>query len=135
MRLLRGNYRKPGERAWAARRGSRGETVHHGCDREFARARPRSWPRESDVQNHRLTLPGSEPGGRLSCGVMSKRKRASTGKTPAGADSTPAGDEAAASADDASVKEDMAHVSPDMLAGSPDIFASKPSAQAPQHDT
>ncbi len=65
---------------------------------------------------------------------MTKRKRASTGKTPAGAESKPAGDEAAASADDASVKEDMAHVSPDMLAGSPDIFASKPSAQAPEQD-
>jgi hypothetical protein len=63
---------------------------------------------------------------------MSKRKRASTGKTPAGADQKPAAEDSSASADDAAVKEDMAHVSPDILAGSPDIFASKPAAAAPE---
>jgi hypothetical protein len=63
---------------------------------------------------------------------MSKRRRASSGKTPAGADTKPADDETAASADDTAVKEDMAHVSSDILAGSPDIFASKPSAQPPE---
>jgi hypothetical protein len=55
---------------------------------------------------------------------MSKRKRASTGKTPSGADQ-PSGGESAPTADDAAVKEDMAHVSPDVLAGSPSIFAPK----------
>jgi hypothetical protein len=55
---------------------------------------------------------------------MSKRKRASLGKTSTGTDK-PAGETESASADDAAVKEDMAHVSPDMLAGSPDIFAPK----------
>jgi hypothetical protein len=54
---------------------------------------------------------------------MSKRKRASLGKTSTGADQ-PASEEST-SADDAAVKEDMAHVSPDLLAGSPDIFAPK----------
>jgi hypothetical protein len=62
---------------------------------------------------------------------MSKRKRASSGKTPAGTDQNAAAEDATASADDTAVKEDMAHVSPDMLAGSPDIFASKPAAPAP----
>src|SRR5437660_12772928 len=52
---------------------------------------------------------------------MSKRKRASLGKTP-GTPPSPEGDEAT---DDASVKDDMVHVTPDMLAGSPDIFAGK----------
>ncbi len=52
---------------------------------------------------------------------MSKRKRASLGKTP-DPSSTPAGDEGT---DDASVKDDMVHVTPDLLAGSPDIFAGK----------
>jgi hypothetical protein len=52
---------------------------------------------------------------------MSKRKRASLGKTSTGADKP--GD--ATSADDTAAKEDMAHVSPDMLSGSPDIFAPK----------
>ena len=56
---------------------------------------------------------------------MSKRKRASLGKTPAGADQKSAGETAASSAEDAAPKEDMAHVSPDLLAGSPDIFAPK----------
>jgi hypothetical protein len=55
---------------------------------------------------------------------MSKRKRASLGKTPAGADQK-SGDEAAASGADMAAKDDMAHVSPDLLAGSPDIFAPK----------
>ena len=53
---------------------------------------------------------------------MSKRKRASLGKTSADksvdAQDTP-------SAEDAAAREDMAHVSPDMLSGSPDIFAPK----------
>jgi len=53
---------------------------------------------------------------------MSKRKRASLGKTPA---ATPSGSEVEESAEDTAVKEDMAHVSPDLLAGSPDIFAGK----------
>jgi hypothetical protein len=48
---------------------------------------------------------------------MSKRKRASLGKTPT--------DKPGGEADDAAVKEDMAHVSPDVLAGSPNIFAPK----------
>jgi hypothetical protein len=50
---------------------------------------------------------------------MSKRKRASLGKTPTGAD------EPGSEPDNAAVKEDMAHVSPDALAGSPNIFAPK----------
>src|SRR5467141_872209 len=53
---------------------------------------------------------------------MSKRKRASLGKTP---HTPPSGSEVDESTDDAAVKEDMAHVSPDLLAGSPDIFAGK----------
>src|SRR5437899_11340713 len=53
---------------------------------------------------------------------MSKRKRASLGKTPA---ATPSGSEVEESAEDTADKEDMAHVSPDLLAGSPDIFAGK----------
>src|SRR5437870_7717974 len=52
---------------------------------------------------------------------MSKRKRASLGKTP-GTPPSPEGDEGT---DDASVKDDMVHVTPDMLAGSPDIFSGK----------
>jgi uncharacterized membrane protein YhhN len=56
---------------------------------------------------------------------MSKRKRTSLGKTPAGADQKSAGEGAASAADDIAAKEDMAHVSPDLLAGSPDIFAPK----------
>ena len=55
---------------------------------------------------------------------MSKRKRATFGKTSTGADQTAS--EAPDSNDDASVTADMAHVSPDVLAGSPDIFASQP---------
>ena len=54
---------------------------------------------------------------------MSKRKRASLGKTSTG--DKPASEGESTSADDAAVKEDMAHVSPDILAGSPDIFAPK----------
>jgi hypothetical protein len=62
---------------------------------------------------------------------MSKRKRASLGKTPTGADQ-PAGEKSAASAaDDAAVKEDMVHVNRDVLAGSPDIFAPKWNAEEP----
>src|SRR5947208_4903645 len=53
---------------------------------------------------------------------MSKRKRASLGRTPA----TPTpGSGPEDSADDAAVKDDMVHVTPDLLAGSPDIFAGK----------
>ena len=68
---------------------------------------------------------------------MSKRKRTSLGKTPAGAPEQKAGDEDASSAaDDSAAKEDMAHVSPDLLAGSPDIFAPKwndpPAAETPE---
>jgi hypothetical protein len=50
---------------------------------------------------------------------MSKRKRASLGKSSMG------GDQPAGETDDAAAKEDMAHVSPDLLAGSPEIFAPK----------
>src|SRR5437667_10659003 len=53
---------------------------------------------------------------------MSKRRRATIGKTPA-TQATEAGVEE--SADDTAVKDDMVHVTPDLLAGSPDIFASK----------
>src|ERR1700716_2280082 len=54
---------------------------------------------------------------------MSKRKRASLGKT------TPESEQLTGSAgeesrEDAS-KEDMVHVTPDLLSGSPDIFSSK----------
>ncbi len=54
---------------------------------------------------------------------MSKRKRASLGKTSPGSEPQPgaAGEE---STEEAS-KEDMVHVTSDVLAGSPDIFASK----------
>jgi hypothetical protein len=55
---------------------------------------------------------------------MSKRKRASLGKTSTSADQ-PASQESTTSADDAAIKDDMVHVSPDLLAGSPDIFAPK----------
>jgi hypothetical protein len=58
---------------------------------------------------------------------MSKRKRASPGKTTSGSSA----DEAT---DDAAVKDDMVHVTPDMLAGSPDIFAGKKSEPAPEED-
>ena len=62
---------------------------------------------------------------------MSKRKRASLGKTSTGADQ-PAGEQSTTSpADDAAVKDDMVHVTPDLLAGSPDIFAPKWSADEP----
>ncbi|MEO8744180.1 MAG: hypothetical protein ABI401_02575 [Candidatus Dormibacter sp.] len=57
---------------------------------------------------------------------MSKRKRASTGKSSSGTDQAAPAGSTESSADDAAVKDDMAHVSPDLLAGSPDIFASKP---------
>ena len=58
---------------------------------------------------------------------MSKRKRASLGKTPSDAGNPPAED----STDDASVKEDMVHVTPDLLAGSPDIFAASKGSGSP----
>jgi hypothetical protein len=62
---------------------------------------------------------------------MSKRKRASLGKSSGSADQ-PAGDQSTTSAaDDAVVKDDMVHVTPDLLAGSPDIFAPKWSADEP----
>jgi hypothetical protein len=68
---------------------------------------------------------------------MSKRKRPSLGKTPAGAPEQKAGDEGASpAADDSAAKEDMVHISPDLLAGSPDIFAPKwndpPAAETPK---
>jgi hypothetical protein len=66
---------------------------------------------------------------------MSKRKRASSGKTPDGTDQNAAAEDATTSADDTAVKEDMAHVSPDMLAGSPDIFASRPATPTPEPET
>ena len=55
---------------------------------------------------------------------MSKRKRASLGKTAAGEPAQKASDEGTSAADDAA-KDDMVHVTPDLLAGSPDIFAPK----------
>src|SRR6266566_5432743 len=62
---------------------------------------------------------------------MSKRKRASVGKTPAGPTPGSVPDDAA---DDAAVKEDMVHVAPDLLAGSPDIFAGKRAGAADAPD-
>ena len=56
---------------------------------------------------------------------MSKRKRASLGKTSTGAD------QPGSESDDAAVKEDMAHVTPDILAGSPNIFAPKWGTEEP----
>jgi hypothetical protein len=62
---------------------------------------------------------------------MSKRKRASLGKTSTGGDQ-PAGEPGTTpAADDAAVKDDMVHVTPDLLAGSPDIFAPKWSTDEP----
>jgi hypothetical protein len=58
---------------------------------------------------------------RLSCALMSKRKRPS--KTQSGAEQ-PVSEEGTTAAADAP-KEDMAHVGRDMMAGSPDIFAPK----------
>jgi len=58
---------------------------------------------------------------------MSKRKRATPGKTSSSQEQPPVNEET----DDAAAKDDMAHVSPDILAGSPDIFASRPSEKAP----
>jgi hypothetical protein len=54
---------------------------------------------------------------------MSKRKRASLGKTTSESEQ-PAGSAGEESREDAS-KEDMVHVTPDLLAGSPDIFSAK----------
>lgn len=62
---------------------------------------------------------------------MSKRKRASLGKTSSGADQTAGEQSTTSAADDAAVKDDMVHVTPDLLAGSPDIFAPKWSAEEP----
>ena len=65
---------------------------------------------------------------------MSKRKRASLGKSSGGADQ-PAGDQSTTpAADEAVVKDDMVHVTPDLLAGSPDIFAPKWSSDEPAKD-
>ncbi len=58
---------------------------------------------------------------------MSKRKRATPGKTSSSPEQPPATDDT----DDAAPKDDMAHVSPDILAGSPDIFASRPGDPEP----
>ncbi|HUY73187.1 MAG TPA: hypothetical protein VMW11_01615 [Candidatus Dormibacteraeota bacterium] len=58
---------------------------------------------------------------------MSKRKRATPGKTSGSPDQAPVGDDT----DDAAPKDDMAHVSPDILSGSPDIFASRPAEPGP----
>lgn len=58
---------------------------------------------------------------------MSKRKRATPGKTSGSQEQPPVNEETG----DAATKEDMAHVSPDILADSPDIFASRPSEPAP----
>jgi hypothetical protein len=67
---------------------------------------------------------------------MSKRKRATIGKTPTNSPSASGIEE---SADDAAVKDDMVHVTPDLLAGSPDIFAGKraeaSAAPAPEPET
>lgn len=54
---------------------------------------------------------------------MSKRKRASLGKTSPESEQT--GSTSEESTEEAA-KEDMVHVTSDLLAGSPDIFASKP---------
>lgn len=63
---------------------------------------------------------------------MSKRKRASLGKTtPESEQSGSAGEE---STDEGS-KEDMVHVTSDLLAGSPEIFASKRKDTAPAAPT
>src|ERR1700716_886340 len=65
---------------------------------------------------------------------MSKRKRASLGKTSTGGEQ-PAGEPGTTpAADDAVVKDDMVHVTPDLLAGSPDIFAPKWSSDEPAKD-
>ena len=56
---------------------------------------------------------------------MSKRKRASLGKTTSDSGTV---DE---STDDAAVKDDMVHVTPDLLAGGPDIFSGKRTDPAP----
>lgn len=57
---------------------------------------------------------------------MSKRKRATPGKTSGSTDQTPVGGET----DEAAPTDAMAHVSPDILAGSPDIFASRPAVES-----
>jgi len=51
---------------------------------------------------------------------MSKRKRATPGKTPESSTPSPAGEE---STDDAAAKDDMVHVTPDLLSGGPDIWS------------
>jgi hypothetical protein len=62
---------------------------------------------------------------------MSKRKRASLGKTTTGADQVAGEENTASPADDAAVKDDMVHVNRDALAGSPDIFAPKWNTEEP----
>jgi hypothetical protein len=58
---------------------------------------------------------------------MTKRKRASLGKTPLEAsEPAPPGESAP--------KDDMVHVNPDLLAGSPDIFAPQAGASAPPEE-
>lgn len=57
---------------------------------------------------------------------MSKRKRATPGKTSGSTDPTPVGGET----DEGAPTDAMAHVSPDILAGSPDIFASRPAVES-----
>jgi hypothetical protein len=58
---------------------------------------------------------------------MSKRKRATPGKTP-----TTPGQQPDESTDDAAVKDDMVHVKSDLLSGSPDIFAGRKSEPTPE---
>ncbi len=58
---------------------------------------------------------------------MSKRKRATTGKTPDSPTPGPAGDE---STDDAAAKDDMVHVTPDLLSGGPDIWSADKDVEA-----
>jgi hypothetical protein len=58
---------------------------------------------------------------------MSKRKRATPGKTPASSTPSPAGDE---STDDAAAKDDMVHVTPDLLSGGPDIWSADKDVEA-----
>src|SRR5260370_28798446 len=58
---------------------------------------------------------------------MSKRKRATTGKTTASSTPGPAGDE---STDDAAAKDDMVHVTPDLLSGGTDIWSADKGVEA-----
>ena len=63
---------------------------------------------------------------------MSKRKRASLGKTDSQTGAETGADQPGTASDDAAAKEDMAHVSPDVLAGSPNIFAPKWGTEDPR---